>query len=207
MIRRILVFVTVLALGITGFAVEPVKSAEPDTPTKIISSMVDEVFAVLNKGCAQGRSVRSYREELYQVALKYVDLDEVAPRVVGPVWRDQTKEAQEEFKKLFREVVFSSYADRLERYACAQKKVIYENDEIQGSIARVRSRVQSPDQGEAQIEYRLKKKPTGWKIYDVVVEGVSMVQNYRSQFADILRRQSFAQMLDMLRNKVETGKN
>jgi len=206
MIRRVSMIITVFALWTIMFTL-PVKGAESDTPTKVISTMVDEVFAVLNKSCADKHSITLHRDELYQVALKYVDLDEVAPRVVGPVWREQSKEAQEEFKKLFREMVFRNYADRLERYACSQKKVTYEGEEIQGAIARVRTRVQSPEQGDVQIEYRLKKKPSGWKIYDMVVEGVSMVQNYRSQFADILQKQNFAQMLDMLRQKVGTSKN
>jgi len=202
MIRRVWTVVAVLTL-----LALPVMGANTDTPTKVISTMVDEVFAVLQKGCAEGRSVAFHRDELYQVALKYVDLDEVAPRVIGPVWREQSREAQEEFKRLFREVVFQSYADRLDQYACSQNKVIYEGEEVQGTIARVRTRVKSPDQGDVQIEYRLRKKPSGWKIYDMVVEGVSMVQNYRSQFTEILRRQNFAQMLDMLRQKVGTSKD
>jgi len=206
MIRRAWVIVTFLILWTVTFSV-PARGADFDAPTKVISTMVDEVFAVLNKSCAEGRSVTVHRDELYRIASKYIDLDEVAPRVVGPAWREQSKEAQEEFKRLFREMVFQSYADKLERYACSQRKVAYEGEEVQGAIARVRTRVQSPDQGDVQIEYRLKKKPSGWKVYDMVVEGVSMVQNYRSQFSYILQRQNFAQVLDMLRQKVGTSKN
>lgn len=175
-----------------------------DAPTRIISSMLDEVFGILEKSCSQGHSIRWNRDELYKVASRYVDLDEVAPRVIGPIWREQTKESQDEFKRLFREMVFMNYADRLERYACEKKKIFYNGEEVQGNIARVKTRVNSATQGEVLIEYRLKKKSEGWKIYDVVVEGVSMVQNYRSQFSDILQRQSFAQMLDMLKNKVSS---
>jgi phospholipid transport system substrate-binding protein len=191
----------------TTFAIsfsEAAQAVSNDTPTAAIKSMTNEVFGILNKTCAEKRSVKDYRNELFNVASKYVDLDEVAPRVIGPQWKEQSKEAQEEFKKLFREMVFMNYADRLERYACEEEKVFYDGEEIQGNIARVKTRVQSPNQGEAAIEYRLKKKPYGWKIYDVVVEGVSMVQNYRSQFSDILQKQNFAQMLDMLRNKVKS---
>ncbi|MGC8719761.1 MAG: MlaC/ttg2D family ABC transporter substrate-binding protein [Thermodesulforhabdaceae bacterium] len=204
MFRKIFILgVAVLTILVISVS-EAAQTGSNDSPTLVIKSMIKEVFDILNRSCSQGHSIRAHRNELFDVASRYVDLDEVAPRVVGPSWREQSREAQEEFKKLFREMVFMNYSDRLERFACEEERVSYEGEEVQGNIARVRTRIESPRQGEAVIEYRLKKKPTGWKIYDVVVEGISMVQNYRSQFSEILQKQSFAQMLDILRNKVGT---
>ncbi|MCX7823211.1 MAG: ABC transporter substrate-binding protein [Syntrophobacterales bacterium] len=183
------------------FFLSPSKALN-DAPMKVISSMVEESFDLLRKTCATGQPIKSKRDEIYRLALKYVDMDEVSPRIVGPVWKEQTRESQEEFKKLFRDMIFTSYIDKLETYACEEKRVLYDGEEVQGNIARVKTRIHSQGHGEVSVEYRLKNKGSGWKIYDVVIEGVSMVQNYRSQFSSILQRQSFAQMLDMLRNKV-----
>lgn len=197
-------FLAVLLSVIIAVSPMSVYATSGNTPMKVISSMIEESFNLLERVCSSGQPIRSKRDEIYRLALKYVDMDEVSPRIVGPVWKEQPKEAQEEFKRLFRDMVFSSYVDKLETYGCEQKKVLYDGEEIQGNLARVRTRIKTPSYQEVSVEYRLKNKGGGWKIYDVIIEGVSMVQNYRSQFASILQRQSFAQMLDMLRAKIES---
>ncbi len=174
------------------------------SPTQVIRTMVDEVMSVL-RNCQNGTfSVRDHRTELFDIASRYVDLDEIAPRVIGPTWRDQSKEQQEEFKRLFRELVFESYVDRLDSYKCKEEKVSYEGETTAGSTVTVKTRVSAYHTSDVIIEYRLKRKSQGWKIYDVVVEGISIVQNYRSQFSDILRKQSFADLLTLLHQKVQS---
>ncbi len=173
------------------------------SPKETVDGMLKEVFAVL-RDCPGGKfSLRAQKSKLFDIASRYVDLDEVAPRVVGVQWSNQPPEKREEFKKLFREIVFESYIDRLDSYKCKNETVYYEAEIITGSNASVRTRVKVENEPDIVIEYRLKGKNVEWKIYDVVIEGISVVQNYRSQFSEILRNRTFDYLLEMLRKKVQ----
>ena len=111
----------------------------------------------------------------------------------------QPAREQEEFVRLFTELLERSYLSTIENYA--GERVTFLGESINGSYAQVRSRITTDRKVEISIDYRLIEKGDRWTVYDVVLDGVSLVSNYRSQFNSIIRTSSFADLLTKLRNK------
>jgi phospholipid transport system substrate-binding protein len=130
----------------------------------------------------------------------------MAKRALGPPWKDQPPEKQQEFVRLFKAVVFDSYVDKVEMYSGSMERIVYESEEIDGNYALVKTKVLGYKNTDIQAEYRLRFDAGEWKVYDVVIEGISLVNNYRSQFNSILANQSFDNLLKLLRQKAESQK-
>jgi phospholipid transport system substrate-binding protein len=93
--------------------------------------------------------------------------------------------------------------DRLEDYS--GEEVLYLGEEVSGDRAKVRVKIVTRRNQEIPVEYRLRDGREGWRIYDILIEGVSLVKNYRVQFNEILSRSSYAELLERLRAKVGGG--
>ena len=113
-------------------------------------------------------------------------------------------EQQNEFVQLFRELLQGVYADRLLAYS--DQKVLFEKETmLKKDRAEVQSFLQTSDNKKIPLFYRLTDKSGSWKVYDVIIEGVSMVKNYRTQFRQILAKDSPEKLLEILRDKVGKG--
>lgn len=124
----------------------------------------------------------------------------MAKRSLGSPWKQLSPEKRQEFAQLFKKLLFNTYVNRMENYH--DQEIFYDSQKIDDDFAVVKTHFLS--QGEnIPIDYRLHKEGGNWKVYDVVVEGVSYDDNYRSQIASILSNQSFESLLGMLRQKVE----
>ncbi|SFM99612.1 MlaC/ttg2D family ABC transporter substrate-binding protein [Thermodesulforhabdus norvegica] len=202
--NRIRTFGALILIGLFS----AVSSVHGETgPMDVIKSGTQRVLNILNT-CKPGETltVAEYRAELEKIVDEYFDFDEMSIRVLGRHVRSFTPEQRSEFRDLFRELLFETYIDRYETYTCGgNEEVIYEGEVIREPYALVKTVVRGYKDTDVVVEYRLKKKPEGWKVYDVVVEGVSLIQNYRSQFNDILVRESSEQLLQRLRQKVNKG--
>jgi phospholipid transport system substrate-binding protein len=111
---------------------------------------------------------------------------------------------QKEFVALFTELLQGVYADRLLAYS--DQKVIFDKEDIlKKGRAEVQSYLQTADGTKIPLFYRLTDKSGSWKVYDVIIEGVSMVKNYRTQFREILAKDSPEKLLEILRSKVGKG--
>ena len=121
---------------------------------------------------------------------------------LGPHWKNQTPVKQQEFVKIFEELLFNTYLDRVDIYTCSNEKVLYDNEMIEGSSAVVKTRVNGYKEKDVAIDYRLRLKDGEWKVYDVVVEGISLVNNYRQQFNAILAKESFDGLLKRMQEKL-----
>ena len=176
------------------------------SPLDVVKSGTERVLSIVRQ-CAPGKPLEDprYKQELRQMMMEYLDFDEMSRRALGRYWKKQSNENRTEFKNLFRELLFKSYVERLDNYVCGREKVIYEKQIIRGRYALVRTKVIGYKDTDVVVEYRLKKKPDGWKVYDIIVEGISLIQNYRSQFRSILSRESFESLLSKLRKKVQSG--
>lgn len=175
-------------------------------PMEVVRSGVDRVLSIL-KDCKPGETfkVNEHREELKKIVSEYFDFDEMSVRVLGRHVQAFTPEQRAEFKELFRELLFDTYINRYGNYECGKVEVIYESESVREPYASVKTVVKGYKDADVVAEYRLKKRPQGWKIYDVVIEGVSLIQNYRTQFNDILVKESSEQLLKRLRQKVHKG--
>jgi phospholipid transport system substrate-binding protein len=196
-------FLLVLML-LFGIALFPAVGQSASSPTDVVRSGADRALELLRKGCRDGQSfvLKEHRAEIQKIVNEYCDFAEMAMRALGPAWKSLSAEKQQEFVKLFDELLFITYIDRVDTFTCADEKVLYEGETSDGNNAVVKSRVTGHKGKDVTIEYRLRLKNNEWKAYDVVVEGISLVNNYRQQFNSILARESFDDLLKRMKEKI-----
>jgi len=181
------------ALILTLGLVQP-GATSAGVPTDQIRVTVDRVLRILKDPALNSAGVReSRRSELTKVILPRFDFEEMAKRSLGAEWRRRTSVEQEEFIRLFTELLKNSYIESIESYR---------SESQDGAYADVGTKVINDTGEEFTIDYRLNLEGSEWKVYDVIIENISIVNNYRSQFSRILGRSSFAELLRTIRDKV-----
>ena len=173
-------------------------------PITAVQIGTDRVLEMLRRNCGEGQSMvlKHHRAEIERMAQDYCDFGEMAMRSLGHNWKLQPPSKRQEFSKLFEELIFNTYMNRVDTYTCADEKILYDEESVDGKFAVVKTRVTGHKGKDVAIEYRLHLKNDEWKAYDVVIEGVSLVNNYRQQFSSILNRESFDALLQRMRSKV-----
>jgi phospholipid transport system substrate-binding protein len=132
------------------------------------------------------------------------DYTELSKRTLGQEWAKFNAQQQNEFAKLFGDLLEKTYADRLLSYS--NEKIIFEKETmLREGQAEVTSNIIKGDGNKIPLNYRLISKGSTWWVYDVIIEGISLVKNYRDQFRDILAKDSPEEVLKMLRDKVKQG--
>ena len=205
MARKALAVLTVLLTAVFAGVLPgaPAQAAELD-PTETIKKTVDRVIDVLNDPDIQGPEYRGERKQrVFAVIDPVFDFDELSMRTLGRYWRDRTTEEKEEFVEVYTEFLKNFYFDKVDTHET--EKIIYGDELRRGGRAEVRTRVVTPKGTEVPIDYRLKNVDGGWLVYDVVIEGVSLVRSYRSQFGDAIRSSSFDNLMKELREKLKEG--
>lgn len=185
------------------FVISPKAHGAPTPPTDFIKSVVDNVFHTLNMYPVAGpqENLPKRRAKIKEIIDENFDAEEMAKRALGKYWKAQPVEKQQEFTKLFYWRLYNFYILRVETYS--DEKVMYKKELLKGDIAGVHTLISSKKYPEFDIEYRVRKADESWKIYDVVIEGVSLVANYRSQFGNFLSKKTFDELLRELRAKNE----
>jgi phospholipid transport system substrate-binding protein len=125
----------------------------------------------------------------------------MAKRALGKPWKDQSVNKQKEFVGLFKELLFNNYVDRVEQYTGSGESFAYDKEVVEGEYSYVKTRILNYKNAQVSVDYRLRVGPDGWKAYDVVIEGISLINNYRSQFNSILARSSFDELLLKMQEK------
>jgi phospholipid transport system substrate-binding protein len=138
------------------------------------------------------------RQRLEKVVGARFDYSEMSRRSLGSQWNQLSDKDKQEFVDLFRTLLTNTYADRVENYS--GEGVQYLNERTEKEYAEVRTKVLS-GKTEIPMDYRLLHKDNDWRVYDVVVDGVSLVNNYRGQFSKILHTSSYPGLIDQLRKK------
>jgi phospholipid transport system substrate-binding protein len=146
--------------------------------------------------------LRQREGEILQVAGNFIDFDQMAKTSLGYAWKLQSPDKRREFTRLFKKLLFNTYVDRLEKYG--DQEIFYDSQRIYGDLATVRTHVIRNNEN-VSIEYRLQKQGKQWKVYDVLVEGISYDANYHAQINSILANKSFDALLVILRRKVDRG--
>ena len=176
-------------------------AASAGAPTDQIRATVDRVLVILKDPALNTTGAKAVRRaELSTAILPRFDFEEMARRSLGSEWRRRTPAEQEEFIRLFTELLKNSYVESIESYR--GEKVIYRSESQDGAYADVGTKVINDRGEEFTIDYRLNLKGSEWKAYDVIIENISIVNNYRSQFSRILGRSSFAALLQTIRDKI-----
>jgi phospholipid transport system substrate-binding protein len=174
-----------------------------EQPLDVVRSATERVLEVLREA-EPGREPHAgrHRERILEIASACFDFEEMARRVLSHHWERQPREKQGEFVTLFTQLVYRTYMGRVDATTVADKKVLFGDERIDGKTALVRTRIVSSKEPEVSVDYRLRWDDGKWRIYDVVVEGISIISNYRSQFSALLTRQPFDALLERLRAKV-----
>ena len=191
----IIIFCFLMMIPLQGYAATPKETVEGGV-NKLLATLGDPVFKAKTKDA----QVAQIGEEISAI----FDFKELSRRTMGRDWRKMKPEQQKEFVELFKELLQGVYADRLLAYS--DQKILFEKETmLKKGRAEVQSFLQTSDGKKIPLFYRLTNKSGSWKVYDVIIEGVSMVKNYRTQFRKILAKDSPEKLLDILRNKVNKG--
>ncbi|UVT18004.1 MAG: ABC transporter substrate-binding protein [Nitrospira sp.] len=186
-------FVVVAAVGlgaVPGYA---------GAPTDSMKVTIDEVLRIVReKELKQPEKADERRHLLEKVVAVRFDYTEMSRRALGAPWNQLTDQQKQEFVDLFRTLLTNSYADKIETYS--GEGVQYLNERTEKEYAEVRTKVLS-GKTEIPLDYRLINRADDWRVYDVIVDGVSLVNNYRGQFTKIIRASSYSDLVDQLRKK------
>ena len=171
-----------------------------EAPTDQVRATVDRVLAILENSQLKPAERRAQLEEAIYARF---DFAEMAKRSLGPEWRRRTPQEQSEFVTLFTDLFERFYLSRIENYS--EEKVSYLRETQEHNFATVDTKIVNKQGEEVSVVYRLHKVGEEWKVYDVVIENVSVVNNYRSQFTRVLSGSSFEELLRRLRERVAQG--
>jgi phospholipid transport system substrate-binding protein len=169
-------------------------------PTDQLRAQIDRVLKVLeDPELKKEGHVKERRAAVRKIANDIFDFSETARRSLGRHWQGRTPTEQNEFVQLFSDLLERSYISKIETYG--GEKISYLGDTIEGEQAKVQTKLVTKGSGDIPIEYRMHKKGDRWLVYDVVIEGVSLVANYRTQFNKIIQTSSFQELMNKMKNK------
>jgi len=187
-----------LTAMIVGAGLRPAAAAGA---TDAMKSTIDEVLRILgDKELKQPDKSAQRRKMLEKVVGDRFDYAEMSRRSLGSAWTGLSAAEREEFVGLFQTLLVSTYAEKVETYS--GEGVHYISERTEKDYAEVRTKVLT-GKTEIPLDYRLLQRDSVWRVYDVVVDGVSLVNNYRGQFSKILKNGTFAELVDQLRKKSE----
>jgi phospholipid transport system substrate-binding protein len=197
-IRIRLVTFIILALCF-GF----VPLAQAGEPLEVVRTAIDKAVQILKDPGLQAKDKKRERlDRLREVLTPIFDYDEMSKRALGAHWRRRTPAEQEEFVILFRDFLERVYSDKIDLYG--GERVVFGRETIDTDFARIETTIINPKGEEIAVIYKLRRGNGKWKVYDAVVENVSLVNNYRSQFDRVIASASYEELIKRLREKVDS---
>jgi len=163
-----------------------------------VKKTVDEVVRIVSDK-EMKKNTPKRRLALKKAISVIFDYDEMAKRSLGKHWNPRTPDEKKEFTELFATLLENSYASKIESYN--NEKIVYIKNTVDGDYSEVKSKVVTAKRDEFTLDYRLIKQDGKWMVYDVVIEGVSLVSNYRSQFNRIITANGYPALVKKLQNK------
>jgi phospholipid transport system substrate-binding protein len=174
----------------------PVAWAGP--PTDTVREYTDAVQKVLEDPALRKEDRRA---SVRKIAAEAFDVGESARRALGPHWQQRTPAEREEFVQLFGELLERTYIAQIDLYG--GERLRFTEEKLDGNLAIVRAKLTTKQGTEVPVEARMNRKGERWLIYDVAIENVSLISNYRSQFDRIIRQNSYPELVKRLRSRGE----
>lgn len=172
-------------------------------PTNTVKAAVDKVISILNNPKLKGPAHEKERRARIRKAVFDVwDFREMAKRSLGQYWRGRTEAQKKEFTDLFADLLERSYINRIESYS--GEKIIWDKETVDLPYAEVDSHFLTKRREEIPVNYKLLDEDGKWRVYDMVIENVSLVNNYRTQFNKIIRQSSYDDLVRKMKNKQES---
>jgi phospholipid transport system substrate-binding protein len=176
--------------------------ASAGPPTETLREYTEAVQKVLDDPALKTDERRSERRAaVRKLAAEAFDVQETARRALGPHWQQRSPAEREEFVQLFADLLEHTYISKIDLYG--GERLRFTDERIDGDNATVRAKVMTRQGTEVPVEGRMHRKGDRWLIYDVTIENISLVNNYRSQFDRIIRTSSYAELVKRLRNRGE----
>ncbi len=178
----------------------PVLHAAEASPRTVVADTVQSVIDVLQQRHDKDRLSEQERQAIRDILKNRFDFTEMTRRSIGKPWRKLDKQRRREFTTVFTQLMEYTYGNRLSSYH--GQKIEYDDAEFKKKRARVKSRVIDGDKI-TPVEYRLRKRGGAWKIYDIKIEGVSMIGTFRKDFRSMIERHGLDGLYQALRDKVQ----
>ena len=190
------------AMVLAGALVVGVSSAPAaaGVPTDQLKGAVERVLKTLDDPTLRGQTrLGERRAAVRKIANEIFDFSEIAKRSMARHWQPLSEAQKNEFVGLFADLLERSYISKIETYG--GEKIQYTAERADGDFATVSTRIVTKNGTEVPVDYRMIKRADRWLVYDVSIEGVSLVSNYRTQFNKIIQTTSYNELISKLRNK------
>lgn len=169
-------------------------------PMEAVRQTTDEILAVVTDPAMQVPEKAEERARLIRQAVdRRFDWEDMARRALATHWRARTPEEREEFIALFGDLLEKTYLDRVEGYS--GEKIVYLGENVEGEYATVNIKFITLKETEIGVQYRMRQQGATWLVYDISIEGVSFINNYRNQFNSIIVRSSYEDLVRRLKNR------
>jgi len=183
----------------------PNLSAHAVSPREKVKSGIDRLIVILeNKAYRQSHTKEELHKRLQDAAHEEFDWEEIARRSLGLYWKKRSQDEKKEFTRLFMRLLKNTYTSKVAD-SYSGEKVLYDKEVINGNRALVETRIINKAGKEVFVGYRLIKKKENWYVYDIIIEGVSILKNYRVQFYSIIRQSSYTELVKKLKEKKLPG--
>ena len=192
-----------LCLTLAGFlALGVAPAAWAGAPTDQLKAHIDQVLKILEDPVLKvDGKVKERRTVVRKVAGDIFDFAETAKRSLARHWQGRTVEQREEFVALFADLLERSYISKIELYG--GEKIQYAGERIDGDAATVSTKIITKQGQEVPVDYRMLRHGERWFVYDVSIEGVSLISNYRTQFNKIIQTASYGELIKKMKTKQE----
>jgi phospholipid transport system substrate-binding protein len=165
-------------------------------PTDQLKSQIDQVIKILDDPALKSHPAERH-EQVRKLAEEIFDYPDTARRALGPHWTARTPQEREEFTRLFGDLLDRAYISKIDLYQ--GEKVKWVGEQVTGDDAQVKTTIQTKSGSDMPVDYRMHLKDGRWRVYDVVIEGVSLVSNYRTQFNKIVQTESYDSLVQKLK--------
>ncbi len=166
--------------------------------TADLKSTIDEVISIVSDDTLKDKHA-ARRDKIRGAIEKRFNYQQMVMRSLAKAWNDRTPQEREEFIALFKKLLENSYASKIESYS--NEKINYIDEVVKGKYALVKTEIVRKD-STIGVDYKLIQDKGQWLVYDFIVEGVSMIRNYRSQFSKIIRKHSYQKLVEKLTAKI-----
>jgi phospholipid transport system substrate-binding protein len=181
-------------MALAGLVAHAPASADAGAPTDQLKSSVEQIIKVLEDPALKTDArAADRRAAIRKEAEGVFDFGETAKRALGRHWQNLSEKDRQEFTGLFADLIERAYISKIERYS--GERIAYAGEAVDGGLATVRTRFVTKQGTEVPIDYRMQQRGDRWLVYDVSVEGVSLINNYRTQFDKIIQTSSYAELV------------
>ncbi len=190
---------TLAWLALISLLILAAPAAAAAEPQQVVKNVIDQVLDILKNPAYAGQE-QQRRRLAKQLVDRHFDYREMAKRSLGAPWNNLSNAQRDDFVSLFAELLENSYTSKIERYA-KHVRIDYTGQSLDDGFAEVRTVVVQPND-RFPIVYRLTNASGDWMVYDVVIDGVGLVSNYRFQFARVINQSSYNALVERLRTRV-----